>query len=245
MLVLGITGALIAGVFIGIGTSLNAQRYRDAVTSFKSLLQTQYSELQNVRNDRTNDVSCDASAATSASSPEVRGQSECVMVGRLVSIVGDSVSIYAVLAREIAAPTDIANDIDDLRENYFLNVSPMNQEDSLMEWGTSISWPSEVSGGADPRELSVFMFRSPESGQVYTVLGDDANDSPSDALLKSMLVSGDAVPGQGGSVVCVDPSGLTPGDRMAIVINSFASGPSAIESASNATLIDLGETAQC
>ena len=36
MLFLGITGLLIIGVLAGAGTSINAQRYRDSVTSLQS-----------------------------------------------------------------------------------------------------------------------------------------------------------------------------------------------------------------
>ena len=52
MLVLAITGALVAAMFVGIGTSISIQRYRDAVTTFKDTLQEQYSALANVSNDR-------------------------------------------------------------------------------------------------------------------------------------------------------------------------------------------------
>jgi type II secretory pathway pseudopilin PulG len=60
MLFLAITGLLIAAMLFGVGTSINTQRYRDSVTSLKSFLQSQYSDIENVQNDRGDNWKCNA-----------------------------------------------------------------------------------------------------------------------------------------------------------------------------------------
>lgn len=242
MLVLGVTGFLIAGLFVGIGTSVGIQRYRDASTSLKSLLQEQYSELSSVLNDRDNTWSCNAAAVTNPGSPEVRGQSECVLVGRLVTIRDDELTLYTVVARDISSgppPAIPLSDVDSLRTNYRLNVSRVNNEATTLEWGTKIAWPvggAEARSPGASRELSVLFVRSPDSGQIYTFTSDSAPENPNSSAITAMIQAGAGVPGQGKRYICVDPDGFMPGDKLAIIINSYASGPSAVDVMSNSVM---------
>jgi len=78
MLFLGITGLLIVGILAGTGNSISIQRYRDSVTSLQSMLQMQYSNVENVSNNSVAAKSCGAKTSP-------RGQSDCVILGRFIS----------------------------------------------------------------------------------------------------------------------------------------------------------------
>ena len=247
MLVLAITGALVAAMFVGIGTSISIQRYRDAVTTFKDTLQEQYSALANVSNDRSNTWSCNSAAQTVEESGEARGQSDCVLLGRLVTVDAGEIGIYTVLGSQRASSTS-GNDIAKLRSNYRLNVSSVVSESNALEWGTEIAWPRTGSGArtpTTPRAISFLFIRSPDSGQLYTFTSDVAPANPTPANLQSMLVEGASIPGQHERTICIEPTDLIPGERMAIVMSQFAVGPGAIEVMTNQLLQSSGRTARC
>lgn len=251
MLVLAITGALVAGLFVGIGTSINAQRYRDAVETFKLVLQTQYAELTSVINSRDDNWVCDAQAATEASGVEVRGQSDCILIGRLVTVNQRDISIYTILGREQSTPDIDDNDIERLRTNYALNVSNVDVERTTLEWGTQIAWPREGTGArgngtpTTPRSLSVLFVRSPDSGQVYTFTNDDAPEEVAGTYLQSMLVEGDTVPGQAERIVCINSDGFFVGDDRSVVMSRFGTVPSAIETSTNDIIASENKDTRC
>src|SRR5690606_23016561 len=101
-LFLAISGLLILMIVAGTGMSLNIQRYRDAVESFKSLVQQQYADLSSVQNGRDKNWTCDTSSTVveNGSDDTLRGQSDCFIVGKYLRIEGGSVSIYTVLATQ-------------------------------------------------------------------------------------------------------------------------------------------------
>ncbi len=227
------------GLFAGIGTAVGTQRYRDSVTTFKNTLQQQYAELSSVLNDRNNSWSCNASAQTITGSPEVRGQSDCVLVGRLVTVNDDDMSLYTVVALKNTGLPIAGNDIVSLQSNYRLNVSSVHTEDTQLEWGTNIAWPisgAEAHTAGAPRELSVLFVKSPDSGQVYTFTSDSAPDNPNSTTIRAMIAQGSTVPGQAKRYVCIDPDGFMPGDKMAVIINAYAAGPTAVDVMSNSVM---------
>jgi len=247
MLVLAITGMLVAGVFVGIGTSINVQRYRDSVQTFKNVLQTQYAEITSVRSDRNDQWSCNAQAATSDTGATARGQSDCVLLGRLVTVNAADITVYSVVGLERINPTT-ADDITSLRTNYTLNVSTVEVDRSSLEWGAAIAWPSTGSGSRDPttpRSLSILFIRSPDSGQVYTFTSNDAPDTPGPQSLAVMVVAGNQVPGQGQRTVCITSNDLLVNDDHSVFIAGFASVPNAIEATTNVLLEQKGGTTRC
>ena len=251
MLFLAITGLLIAGMLVGVGTSINVQRYRDSVISLKSLLQDQYSQINSVNNDRDGTWSCDAAAQTSqGSAPEARGQSDCVILGRYVTIVDNDITVVPVTGAQSSVVT--GNDVYILKNGYKLGLWAAGEQKSTLDWGTKIAWP--VSGGGSAshavgssRSIAILMVRSPDSGSVYTFTSDTipTDDSISKGGLSGMLVSADAIPGQGERTICVDPNGLVITQRQAVFIHSFATNDSAIESRSNDVIQSLGGDTKC
>src|SRR6187402_1944283 len=90
MLFLGVTGMLATAILVGSGVAIGQQRYRDSVNSLKSQVQQQYSEVTNVINSRDKNWSCDVNGnvieAPDASDGESRGTTDCVLLGRLLTV---------------------------------------------------------------------------------------------------------------------------------------------------------------
>ena len=244
MLFLAITGALVVAVLVGTGASINIQRYRDSVTSLKSLLQEQYSDTMNVQNEsQTANISCDSSASVGTSgTTKPRGQSNCVVMGKHITIDQGTITTSTVIGHEAGTPAG-SSEVD-LIKSYNLSTLPSSTETSQIEWSAQISWP--ISGGGfrnptTPRSISILIIRSPQTGEIYTFTSDDIN-----IPLKSMIVagSGSAVPGiygQAQRTICVDSDGLFTGNNMAISINAYATSGSDVETRSN----NLGFSSKC
>lgn len=259
ILFLAVTGALIAGMMFATSMTLGTQRYSDATESFKALLQQQYASITSVQNPRENNVTCTTQAAT-ADGDVLRGQSDCVLVGRYMMIDGGDVSIYPVLAYELATSTssDTSNDIEAFRDDYYLNLAKQNVVNTKLEWDARIAWATAGSTddqrGSFPaqRTMSLLFLRSPASGQVYTFT---SNTIPSDsqltntdtapAFLTNMIVAGASVPGQKARTICLDSGGLTSVPRTALYIAGYAAAQSAVEVRSNDVAQGLGVAERC
>ena len=258
ILFLAVTGALIAGMMFATSMTLGTQRYRDATESFKTLLQQQYASMSSVQNSRNNDITCTTQAAT-AEGDVLRGQSDCVLVGRYMIIDGGDVSIYPVLAYEVTSSTatDTSDDIQAFRDNYRLNLAQENITESELEWDARIAWatagdPDDVDSPTTPRAIGLLFLRSPTSGQVYTF---SSNSIPNDsqindtasapAFLTDMIEAGQTVPGQKGRTICLDSGGITPIPNTSIYIAPFAAASSGVEVRSNDVAESLGLEERC
>mgnify|MGYP000247533676 CR=1 FL=1 len=248
MLVLAITGLLVAGVFAGVGTSINIQRYRDSVETLKNTLQNQYAELTSVRNDRNNNWTCSGTAATQASGAVIRGQSDCFLAGRLLLINGTSLTTYTIVGVQTNDPGVVTDDVASLRDNYALNVSTVSVERDTLQWGAQIAWPQSGSGSRNPttpRQIAVLYVRSPDSGQIYTFTGDSTPNQVTPQFIDSLLVAGSGTGGQRERTICIDSGGLFNTDRYSIYIADYASVPNAIETRTNALIQTSGSTTRC
>jgi type II secretory pathway pseudopilin PulG len=254
MLFLAITGLLIAAMLVGVGTSINNQRYRDSVTSLQSFLQSQYSSISNVQNDRDNSWKCDSSAISSQTGAlQNRGQSNCVLLGRYITIVEGNTTVATVLGYQTATAsgTDIAN----LKASYTLGLSAINQQTDSLAWGTVIAWPVSGQGfqkPTTPRSIAILIVRSPDSGSIYTFTSDTpplliANVKNKD--LQAMLVTGTGLPpSQEPRTLCIDAQGLqglVASNNSAVYMHAYANGPTSIETRSNDIATSVGATSRC
>jgi type II secretory pathway pseudopilin PulG len=256
MLFLGISSALVVTLIASTGASLNVQRYNDAVETFKSVLQQQYADLSNVQNSRDNNWSCGSTAvpSTTGTTSQNRGQSKCILIGKYMRIEDNKMSVYPVIGYQKDTQSIQSNDILSLKNNYVLNVSRVNVDQTTLEWGTQIAYPVTDGGSpyykpANPRKMSILFVRSPDSGQIYTLTDSDASvpddANISSASLASMLVNGTGIPGQGSRLVCIDSGGLLNNGNRGIRIRSFAAASSAIETVSNEFLAANGDPLRC
>jgi prepilin-type N-terminal cleavage/methylation domain-containing protein len=253
MLVLAITGVLIAGLLVGLGSSISNQRYLDAVSTFKSTLQDQYSQVDNVTNDRDANWSCDANATPVVSGNGggvAPGQSNCVLLGRYVSVVNDQITSATVVGYP-SSDTASAADIASLKADYTLGISTSSIETTQLEWGASIAWPksgAEAQNPTTPRSIAILMIRSPENGTAFTFTSDSVNDinSVSSGTLMAMLQPTlTATPGQAPRTICIDPGGFNVPEKLAVYVGAGATGPGSIEVRSRAVTEAAGGDSQC
>lgn len=249
LLFLAISGVLVMALIVGTGASINIQRYRDAVESFKGLLQDQYSALSSVRNERDNNWTCNSLAQTQEQvGGEVRGQSDCVLLGRYVTVVNGDITLYSVVGHSSTSTPVTTDDITSLQNNYVLNVATGSQETKVMEWGAKISWPLSGSGArpaGTERSIALLFIRSPDSGQIYTFTSDTVPQDPTPATLRSMLVPGVAIPGQSQRTICIDSNGAFFNTDLSVFVSDYANSPSSIETRSNSYITSIGGNTQC
>lgn len=251
MLFLAVTGLLVLGILIGTGTALNNQRYRDAVETFKNLMQEQYADLGSVQNGRDNTWSCNAAALPSPGGDTIRGQSDCLLVGKYMRIDGRDITIYPVLAYKTGSATPGSiSDIDVLDSQYAYNVARTEVNEAQMEWGTQISWPRSGSGARTPnypRTLGLLFIRSPETGSIYTFSSDTVPDKTAinQATFTDLINAGATIPGQAARQICILSSGLFPTGDTGIYLTQFAAASSAVEVRSNNFIQSQGGTTRC
>lgn len=262
MLVLSITGILIAGLLVGLGSSISNQRYQDAVSSLKNMIQDQYSQINNVTNDRSGDWTCSSDAAPVATEAKnsgvAPGQSNCVLLGRYVGIVDDQITTATVVGYPNPGATSDGT-ISSIKSSYTLGISTSSIEKSSLEWGARIAWPTSGGGSKPPsssaptRSLAVLMIRSPENGTSFTFTSDTVYqiDGSSSKALSSVLSSmmepslTATNPGRGARTVCLDPGGFNVPEKLAVYIGAGASGPGSIEVRSKALTAAAGGDTQC
>lgn len=243
MLFLAVSAALAVAVLVGVSTSINTQRYRDAVVSFQTFLQEQYSEVANVYNSRE--------PASCASVETHRGRDSCVILGRYIAVQeGGAITTASVLGYENnpSVPSSAANDVELLHDDYTYSLHESSRETALMQWGTEIAWPESGSGAQSPttpRSISILILRSPGSGMVHTFSADYGWAEPTADNLRQMIIdTRDAsFYGRAQRTICVDSTGWVTTGGMAVFINDRAASANAIETRSN----DMAPTggAQC
>jgi len=247
MLFLAITGVMIATLLVSVGASINIQRYRDSVSSLKSLLQSQYSSIENVQNSRDDGWRCGATAQTSQTGAlQAVGQSDCILIGRYIELNGSTVTIATVNAFKNPSVTPTGDDVNIIRTGYTLGLSTVTQDIKTLEWGTTIAWP--VGGGSNTRSTGMLILRSPETGSVYTFTVDNpvpiANMNA--ANLRALIVPGvAAAQNQRENIICVDSQGLVLTGNIALVINARAASETAIETRSNDLMASRGVATRC
>lgn len=229
MLFLAVTGALAAGILVGSGVAIGQQRYRDSVNSLKSLIQSQYNETANVVNGRSGSESCDNNAVLASPNPVVtpqpRGTTDCLLMGRLLTISnGTDITIANVVGYR-TADTSVAplgtSDVAELK-NYNLNTSPIDQETNTIEWSARAVTPHSTA--AEP--LSLLIVHSPLSGSVLTFT---STSSPPPTLNQLVIDSAGTNRSQTVNLCIEGSAGTFVGNKLAVRINPYASSPSAIE----------------
>lgn len=250
ILFLAVTAAMIAGLFIGVGSSIGAQRYRDAVESFKSTLQQQYADVTSVKNLRTGSWVCTVSGSSLTVAPNTsgspagtqRGQGPCTIAGKYVNIRGGKIAAYPVIVANSSTPTG-ANDIAKMRHSsYVYGVVQAEKTETTMEWGTKIAWPTgtspsdprPTSAGSGDRALALLIIRSPDSGNVYTFSTNTVPaTTPSSAAIRNMIIAAQAIPGRAQRLICIASDGLAVGGDRGVIIESLASDASGVRVAVN------------
>lgn len=170
MLFLGITGGLFAALMIGVNTNITQQRYRESVTTYASLLQRQFSEVLNTRNERDGTLKCADGVIddSGAAGVDPRGASSCVILGRYL-FVKDGIRIETgnVLGKDLGnlRPT---NDIQAF-ELFNPKVSEYGKTTTSVDWQSTLTTVDGASSTA-----SFLILRSPVSGLLRVFASEDA-----------------------------------------------------------------------
>lgn len=241
MLVLAVTAMLLAGLFIGVGSAISTQRYRDSVVSFQAELQDQYSLTQNVSNDREGVWNCaeDATPTQAESGTGSNlGQTDCVILGRYIAVNGETIGTGTIIGYGDSGDAS-ANDVEVLG-GYRLNIADTSVESSQLSWGSRIAHL----GQSAAQGFSMMVLRSPVSGTMFTFTSRDgimpANMTPE--RLSSMVAAGAPTERQ---ALCIAPTGFYVPERMAVTVNVGVNSAAGIETMSPGTLRATGETRTC
>lgn len=221
MLFLGISGLLVMAILVGTGTSISAQRYRDATSSLRSFFQQQYADVASVNNSRSSNWACDENANITevTSGSNNRGQSDCVILGKLIKSVDDkTLLIQDAVGRGsfgVSAQTDLS-----ALQSLSLKPSPILSQNYTPEWGVSMVQP----GGNNPASFTVLILRSPSSGIIRTFI--NPNTIVNDNQI-SDLVSLEAL--QQSLSICLNPGGIAIGGISAVNLSANATSANAVE----------------
>ncbi len=229
MFFLAITGLLAMAVLVGASGSINGQRYRDSITSLQSFLQDQYSEVSNVLNSRDKNWKCNSGTIVASTSGIARGQTECVMLGRLIVSDGTKTLKVSQVVGAIPNPdlTATLTDIEVLgtAKGYGTYISNIEQQSYTLEWGSAIM---DSTGHDFTAGFSILIVRSPITGNIRTFI-DKTASIVSNSQLQTRLASGVLSPSTN-IKLCVDPTGLFKGVPNAIQIMGGAASASGVES---------------
>jgi len=243
LLFLAITGMLVAGVLGTTGGVINSQRYKDSVSSLKSILQKQYSGALNTDNERSDDMICDTNGKVSTGASTVsRGQSNCVILGKAIQLSGNNrseLSIKDVIGYPgNSLPSNTLNDLDNFR-SYRMQLPATSSgwpiDTYSLEWGSSVSATVNQTGLVDQSNgFTILILRSPMSGVLYTFID---RKTYSDSNIGNMISVANYNSLVSSLDVCVDSNGLVDAlrNRMAVRISSDATSATGVETIGDAT----------
>lgn len=218
---LAITGILAVGILVGTSAAINQQRYRDSVNSLQSMLQDQYSKATNIDNDRDNTWRCDGTAAISqGGATEPRGTSDCIVLGRLISVASDgqTLEFRDVIGRHRTGVVKQANDVDELTKGYSVTASPVETDNETMPWSTTIVKPTTT----EPQPTTILIIRSPLSGGMLTFAKDSTMTDLVDLIKTGQLAA--PLP------LCVSPGvGVAVPAQLGVRLSAFAASQSAVQ----------------
>ena len=186
VLVLAITGLLLAVILATIGNSLNQQRYTDSVNQTLDHFRGLYTDTSSTQNDRTAAQACSASGLSTVSDggegSTSRGASDCLLVGNVMrSADGVTLRSYQVVA--LHDPTDDTG-IAKKSDVQILTSAQLRQgqqtETYEVEWGGTLLRPG--TSPSVPAPFSILVVRTPVTGVVRTFTSD-SDQTPVTSLI--------------------------------------------------------------
>ena len=218
---LAITGVLAVGILVGTGAAINQQRYRDSVNSLQSMIQDQYSKATNIDNGRDNTWRCDSAAAISQSgATEPRGTSDCMILGRLMTVASDgqALEFRDVIGRRVGTGAAQSSDVAELTTNYAVVASPVEADSETMPWSTTIVKPTTTT----PQPTTILIIRSPLSGTMLTFAKDSTVTDLTSLMKDGQLTK--PLP------LCVSPgAGVAVAAQLGVRVSAFAASQSAVQ----------------
>ncbi len=242
-LFLAISGLLAVLLMTGWVTRVNTERYRDSVVTLQSFLQQQYNLVYNVENERSSDLTCDSDANVTQG-PGPKGQSDCVLLGRFISVKTDAegtvLSVRPIVGYEGPNPVTTPMSLGRLLyDNYKVKAQDidmgLSDTELVVPWGAVIDDSTKADGTSKSfaKDFSIAIIRSPLDGTAHTYVAKDTN-------IQKVLGIGDTGPGSDSSTedkdvtVCLDPGTPFSGGAMAVIIRAYASSQNAVTTSTGA-----------
>lgn len=197
VLVMAITGLVVAVILSGIGASLRAERYRDATSQTIDYFQGQYSAVANISNDRPAANICTTAGIAEDSGGAGRGTSDCLILGYVLRSNGGEL----IERRQVVARVDVSRDpsaFDDTEEQTLTSSSLVQSDESTqyrLDWGARL-----LRSGA-PAQFSLLIVRAPLTGVIRTFASTSSSTTPLASLISSPVPTA-------GVAFCIDPSGV-------------------------------------
>lgn len=170
MLFLGVSGALFAALMIGVNGNISQQRYKESVVSYSSLLQNQFFQVMNTRNEREDNLACQGgSVSQPVEGGQAKGTSSCVILGRAIQIErnGSAVRTWSVIGEDL--PLDSSIDDTTALGRYapklWSHSTASNPDANLVR----LDWDSVLTTTENNRphsRASFLILRSPVSGLI-------------------------------------------------------------------------------
>lgn len=220
MLFLAISSLLIVGVIMATGGTLGAQRYHDSITSLQSVLQRQFSDINNIDHSSSTwtctIVGSDPVVSNSGSN-SASGKSDCVILGKYITTSnGKTLVIKDVVG--VAIYGSYSNDIVALT-NSRIAVSQMGIETYDIEWGATLK---KTDGSIV--NFSALMLRSPASGIIRTFINPTA--VVADSNVRTLVA---ATYLQNSLKACIRYDGSIGSDKTALFITANVADAGGIE----------------
>lgn len=177
MLFLGVSGALFAALMIGVNSTIAQQRYKESVISYSSLLQDQFFQVMNTRNEREDNLACQSgNVSQPVEGGQAKGTSSCVILGRAIQVErnGSAVRTWSVIGED--QPLDSGSDDTTALGSYvpklWSSSTNSNPDANLvrLDWD-SMLMPTEDSGPYS--QASFLILRSPVSGLIRVFASND------------------------------------------------------------------------
>lgn len=225
MMFFAVTGLLMLGVLGTASVGVNGQRYTDAVNTFQATVQQEFTNATNVINTESTTDLC------SSLSGDIRGTSNCVIIGRLMT-VDDSGDVIKSNLIGTAPPADAMTSDTEIKviADYQPFIDTTSQERSQMSWGTRILKNDTGSS------VSLLIVRSPRSGNVYSYVRHSGSIITNTDQLQEYIAElvGESVTANPANsseqYMCVDRSGWVLTPVRVITLAAYASGPSGVGS---------------
>ncbi len=218
MLFFAVTGALMLGVLGTASIGVNTQRYNDAVNTFVSIVQQEFTNVTNVVNSNS-----DTSVCASASNVN-RGISDCVILGRLMTIDSNGDMVRSNIVSTTTPTTPPATNTRELAvvRGYNPRIDTSSQEDGQMNWGTRIL------RGSNGSNVALLIIRSPRSGNVYSYVVHSSVGIPTDVSDLIDDIIGGAADNSRDQYMCIDRSGWVASSMRVVKLTPYASGPGGV-----------------
>lgn len=180
-LVLAVSSLLLAFMATGITLAVQRQRFSDSVNGTQSFLQQQFSLTQNIVNNRLA-TSCDPASPGSpiAVDPSDRGASGCLVIGKLLEIVGptgsnqeSTIFSYDVVATNVDTEIPPYKDYSDIELIRAIKPTVIKQGTAdisyIVPWGAELTTIKDAdgTGGNSTPVHFITILRSPRSGVVH------------------------------------------------------------------------------